>query len=788
MSNSTAKKEKQDWLIGRVLGKYRLEKLIGSGAFASIYEAVHTNLNVPFAIKVLHMAFVNHEEVVKRFFREAQAASQLQHENVVFIADVDIEDGVGPYMVMEYLQGDTIKAHLDRKGPFTLDRVGEISRQICRSLGLAHRKGVIHRDLKPENIFLIQREMGRELVKILDFGIAHLTEASESITGARLMGTPVYMAPEQFRGVVNSPSLDIYSFGVILYEMLTGKPPFQGQNVQQLGIEHLLTPAPELDDRFSHSLRQLQARMLAKTPEERPSTMEEVWSLLAPALDPDRVYAHWHQEQHFLSGTVPAVSMGMLDNIVPGQDSGRRANRPPANSQVGDTLRIDLSGDKKKADGKKSSDPALDTITPEDSSKRDTLTPEKPAKMVLSESATSLSKSGKDVLDSSESFPLALDDEIMPMSLDDEVLPQKTTKQQGKKSEESSEFELVIHSMDDGVWGDDKTSSAEDDDEDDVDDVEEAATLMVPAPEVALSFQSDTVREQGSTQPLQAGAGGASSRPFPMPPMIGGPGAGAAPSMPLPHQSDFLQSSGGLGLLEQEEKTAVSRRPTAPQDFFSGLPANGAGTHSALRDDENTEPFRRAPENIPFPNVGGETALSEDDEIEEIPVEPDEDEGSLNFSTSPTASNPVPDVVADKKSSAPGQKRTSALPPRGLPPVMPDRASTPPGSRPSGMDAVIRQSVHVRRSVKRKLGGKLGRMSQKEKIILMVAWFGALLAVIGVAFLISAEVSKTKKKPSEEKSRLLKKKGSKVAGSFQWDDGKKKKVKQLPKIPEIRNP
>ncbi len=311
--HKTPKGSAQNRLIGRVLGKYRLIRAIGSGAFASIYEAVHIHLNVPFAIKILHPAFMNHEEVVRRFFREAVAASQLQHENVVFIADYDVEEDVGPYIVMEYLEGRTLKSLLEEEGALPLELVGELSRQICQVLALAHRKGIVHRDLKPENIFLVAREMGRVLTKILDFGIAHLSQGSESITGAKLMGTPIYMAPEQFRGSAHEPSIDIYSFGVILYEMLTGEPPFKGQNVQQLGIEHLLVPAPELDESFPASLRQLQARLLAKSAEERPSDMMEVWELLAPSLDPAGRYPHWHcQEPRFTSSSMPAITASLV--------------------------------------------------------------------------------------------------------------------------------------------------------------------------------------------------------------------------------------------------------------------------------------------------------------------------------------------------------------------------------------------------------------------------------------------------------------------------------------------
>ena len=312
-----------DWLEGRTLGKYKLVKRIGAGSFASIYEAVHVHLQVPFAIKILHPAFAGRDEIVKRFFREAQAASQLQHENVVFIADFDVAEGIGPYIVMEYLEGETLKAFLEHDKTPPLEEVGEISRQICQALTLAHRKGIIHRDLKPENVFLIRRDMGHLMVKILDFGIAHLAAARDSITGAKLMGTPVYMAPEQFRGQVNSESLDIYSFGVILYEMLVGQPPFQGQSVQRLGIEHLLLPAPELNDSFPQALRQLQARLLGKTPEERPESMEETWSLLAAALDPAGQHPHWHQTNLLPNKVVPLPTNDTVISRVPGVSSSQ---------------------------------------------------------------------------------------------------------------------------------------------------------------------------------------------------------------------------------------------------------------------------------------------------------------------------------------------------------------------------------------------------------------------------------------------------------------------------------
>lgn len=302
-----------DWLEGRVLGKYKLLEHIGSGAFASIYKAVHLHLPIYYAIKVLHPAFADHEEVVERFFREAQASSQLQHKNIVFIADFAVEEDIGPYIVMEYLEGETLAERLKRLGALPLEEVGEIGYQVCLALDLVHKKGIVHRDLKPDNIFLIPRELGRLQVKILDFGIAHLEKANESITGVRLLGTPIYMAPEQFEGVIQESSLDLYAFGIILFEMLTGKPPYQGRNMHQLGIEHLLQKIPELDaEKFPEALRDLQRELLAKDPAERPQEMNEVHERLVEAIDPERAFEHWHVS-FAPSREMPQISLGNPD-------------------------------------------------------------------------------------------------------------------------------------------------------------------------------------------------------------------------------------------------------------------------------------------------------------------------------------------------------------------------------------------------------------------------------------------------------------------------------------------
>ncbi|MCK6512890.1 serine/threonine protein kinase, partial [Myxococcota bacterium] len=274
-----------DPLLGIELGSYRLVERLGEGASAVVYRAEHVRLGIPYAIKILHPIIASRQGMRERFLREAQAAGSLRHENVVFISDFAIDTKIGPYMVMEYLQGETLQAVLEREGALPIERARNIAKQICKALAVAHDTGIIHRDLKPENIFLLNRK-GGETVKILDFGIARLAQHTHNLTGAgNIVGTPLYMSPEQCRGDGElSKSTDIYSFGVMLFQMLMGHTPFQGDHPQKLLIDHFLVPAPPLPASFPEPLRKLQAELLAKTPEERPPDMETVWRRLADAL------------------------------------------------------------------------------------------------------------------------------------------------------------------------------------------------------------------------------------------------------------------------------------------------------------------------------------------------------------------------------------------------------------------------------------------------------------------------------------------------------------------------
>lgn len=274
-----------DPLLGREVGKYRLVERIGDGAYGEVYRVEHTRLGVSYAAKILHPSFHMQEKALKRFWREAQTTSRLKHENIVSVVDFDVDPQVGPYLVMELLEGETLGHVLREKGALPLLRVRFVAKPICMALQAAHEAGVIHRDLKPDNIFLVSRS-NQETVKVLDFGVARLTEGgSEALTGVgQTLGTPEYMSPEQCRGMALTPQSDVYCFGVLLFQMLTGHLPFDGTEPHQHMVNHLMTPPPELDASFSEPLRKLMLSLLAKTPEERPQGMADVWRQLTRCL------------------------------------------------------------------------------------------------------------------------------------------------------------------------------------------------------------------------------------------------------------------------------------------------------------------------------------------------------------------------------------------------------------------------------------------------------------------------------------------------------------------------
>ena len=224
-----------------VAGKYRLDAVIGEGGMGAVWAATHTGLGQAVAIKFISKEFVTSPEALRRFDAEAKAAAQLRSRHVVQVFDNGtLEDGT-PYIAMELLRGENVFARVHRAGPVPLNEAIEILGQCCRALGRAHAAGIIHRDIKPDNIFLAQTDEDGILVKVVDFGIAKFAsnpnDHGSTRTGA-VLGTPLYMSPEQARGLKSIDyRTDLYSLGLVAYTMLTGNLAFSSESFGDLCSE-----------------------------------------------------------------------------------------------------------------------------------------------------------------------------------------------------------------------------------------------------------------------------------------------------------------------------------------------------------------------------------------------------------------------------------------------------------------------------------------------------------------------------------------------------------------------
>jgi serine/threonine protein kinase len=288
-----------DPLIGQTFrGTYFIQQWIGGGGMGDVYKALHVTLDVPIALKILKKALLSDPAIVQRFHREARAASRLRHHNVIRVTDFgQIEDGT-LYMAMEYVAGKSLARVIAEEFPLSEQRIVHVVQQVLSALSEAHASQILHRDLKPENVMLESRRSEPDLVKVLDFGIAKIQmpgdDSHATLTQVGLVcGTPGYMSPEQWSGEQLDARSDLYAVGVMLYELLTGKLPFEAQTPMELVRKHLtekpLPPSARRDDHaVSADLEALVMRALSSDRENRPPSADAMRDdLLACVLLPE---------------------------------------------------------------------------------------------------------------------------------------------------------------------------------------------------------------------------------------------------------------------------------------------------------------------------------------------------------------------------------------------------------------------------------------------------------------------------------------------------------------------
>ncbi|MGB7592658.1 MAG: protein kinase [Terriglobia bacterium] len=275
------------WTEGSVIrGKYRILSKVGQGGMGAVYKALHLAFDELRALKVIAPGILHDQLFVRRFRQEAVITRKLQHPNAVRVDDIDEAEDGRPFIVMEFIQGKSLKKVIEEEGPLRVPRVCSIIKQVASALDAAHRLGMVHRDIKPDNIALIERPEG-ELVKVLDFGIAKMKEArvgeasSMTLTGTGMViGTPQYISPEQAlgkRGDELDGRSDLYSLGVVMYEMLTAALPFKAETTMEMLLAHLQQPPrpiptlrPELQ--IPEPIVRLAMRLLEKDPAQRPAS------------------------------------------------------------------------------------------------------------------------------------------------------------------------------------------------------------------------------------------------------------------------------------------------------------------------------------------------------------------------------------------------------------------------------------------------------------------------------------------------------------------------------------
>jgi eukaryotic-like serine/threonine-protein kinase len=271
---------------GSAVGSWRITSLIAAGGCGVVYAARHGVLARVAAVKVLHSVMAASPVMVDRFVREARAVNHIKHPNIIDIFDFGALPDGRPFFVMELLEPGDLQQRVDACGRLTIAEVVAIMTPVCHALDAAHRAGYIHRDLKARNIGFAVAPDGTELVKLLDFGVAKLLEADREMTGTIRVGTPHCMSPEQIRGEPVDARTDVYALGVLLYQLLVGRYPFEAGNVAEIERLHLEAPPP-VPSRFAPVAVAFDAiitRALSKRPDERPGSVLELLALVAAAV------------------------------------------------------------------------------------------------------------------------------------------------------------------------------------------------------------------------------------------------------------------------------------------------------------------------------------------------------------------------------------------------------------------------------------------------------------------------------------------------------------------------